>query len=101
MQGDHLEAAQKNVKNYEKHNKLVRGHILNHMPNNLFDLYIFRTSLQNQFGSLWRRSMVLMMLATESMLLVNGCNSKWSMTNLSWIKFTSTRTWLLMSLMKA
>lgn len=55
MQGDHLEAAQKNVKNYEKHNKLVRGHILNHMPNNLFDLYISNKSAKSIWESLEKK----------------------------------------------
>ena len=31
-------------KKYEKDNKIVRGHLLNHMANNLFDLFINQKS---------------------------------------------------------
>ena len=42
VQGDAEEITTfiKAVESYEKHNKLVRGHMLNHMPNNLFDLFV-------------------------------------------------------------
>ncbi|KAK5771125.1 hypothetical protein PVK06_047300 [Gossypium arboreum] len=66
--------AKKKVK-YDKDNKMVRGHMLSHMANNLFDLFTKNKS-PSLSEILWRRSMKLMMLGSRSMSLESGTNSR-------------------------
>lgn len=47
-----VETTMKAVENYQKHNKLVRGHLLNHLPNNLFDLFVSNKSAKSIWETL-------------------------------------------------
>jgi hypothetical protein len=47
--------ATKKLENYEKYNKLVRGHLLAHMPNNLFDLFFMDKSAKGIWAKLEKK----------------------------------------------
>lgn len=62
-------------KKIEKDNKTARGHLLNHMSNHLFDLFVTYKSVKEIRHSL-KRNMVLMMQEIKNMLSDNGLNFK-------------------------
>ena len=69
-------------KKYETDNKTVRGHLLSHVSNPIFDLLTIQKSAKtNYVGSL--------------------CSSRWWTANLSCLKSMSTRTWLLIFSLRA
>ncbi|KAH1091191.1 hypothetical protein J1N35_018448 [Gossypium stocksii] len=55
---------------FDKENKMVRGHMLSHMANNLFDLFV-KNKLAKSIWIPWKRIIELMMLESRSMPLEN------------------------------
>jgi hypothetical protein len=47
--------ANKALETYDKYNKLVRGHLLNHMPNNLFGLFVFNKFVKSFWETLEKK----------------------------------------------
>ena len=54
---------------FQKQNKIVRGHLLNHMTNHLFDLFII--NLSKKCRIVWNRNMVLMIQERNNMVSVS------------------------------
>lgn len=61
------------IDKFEKGNKKVRGHLLNHMTNSLFDLFVVQ-KLEKTIWDTLESSMEEMMQAVRSMTLESGCN---------------------------
>lgn len=80
-----------NQEKYERDNKIVRGHLLNHMCNSLFDLFVMHKSAK-VILDLLEKKYVTDDTGKRSMLWENSYKSTWSMTNQSWNKCMCTRT---------
>jgi len=51
---------------YEKDNKVIRGHLFNHMTYAIFDDFFFlNKNMQRKFRILWNQGKVLMMLTEK------------------------------------
>ncbi|KAH1114029.1 hypothetical protein J1N35_007407 [Gossypium stocksii] len=59
---------------FEKDNKMVRGHMLSHMANNLFDLFVKKPNQLSPSRVHWKRNMEPMMLGSRNMSLKSDSN---------------------------
>lgn len=65
---------------FEKNNKMICGHLLNHMKDSLFDMFVVQKSA-NIIWILWSSDMASMMLAESSTLSVSDCSFRCRMIN--------------------
>ena len=87
------------AKNFEKDNKIVRGHLLNHITNPCL-ICLSHSNMPRSYGRNQRSNTELMMLERRSTWLVNGYGSKSQMKNQSWSKFIFLRTCVVKFWMK-